>query len=112
FREAASMSPEDAYDHVLAAWIDHLIDGSDVAAEHRDNRVWITTIDMAGFAAGDPQVKAGMLTVLSAIERATVESATIDGRDVYVVDYLEVGDYRERLVLDATTGDPIRYEGG
>ncbi len=77
------------------------------------NRLWITCMDALIAGAGRPDVRAGALRLLASVPSTGVADAEVDGRRALAVSSKAFGDgYEERLLLDAGTGVPLRFEGG
>ncbi|GAB3255937.1 hypothetical protein [Kineosporia babensis] len=75
-----------------------------------DNSVWMNATDALTAGAGDPQVRAGVLRVLSTIHDVTVEETTTKGRATLTLNFgMSVfdDDSSQKLVVDAETAMPI-----
>ena len=76
---------------------------------------WSNSLDALIAGAGRPDVRAGVIRILSTLPTVTVSATTTDGRPTLTVSNAEVdssGTYVESLVLDAKDGVPIRLAGG
>jgi hypothetical protein len=80
-----------------------------------DNRIWEDSLDALQAGAGQPEVRAGVLRLLSTLPEVKVTSRSVDGRALLT---LTAGapatppGYQEELTIDATTGVPIAFAGG
>lgn len=75
-----------------------------------DNSVWMSATDALTAGAGDPQVRAGVLRVLSTIHDVTVEETTTKGRATLTLNFgmsVAKGNSSQELVVDAETAMPI-----
>lgn len=80
-----------------------------------DNWVWGDSMDALTVGAGNPQVRAGVLRLLSTVREVTVTHTTTDGQatlTLTVVPPALPGNQTETLVINAGTGIPIKMVGG
>jgi hypothetical protein len=80
-----------------------------------DGYVWGGCLDALVAGSGNPQVRAGVLRLLSTVSGIIVTSATSDGQPTLVVgDVTQIrnGPYQQALTLNARTGVPINFTGG
>ena len=90
-----------------------------------DNRVWIGCMDALLAGAGRPDVRSGVLFLLSTMSAVTTEEQTRDGRRVLALanaGFLDEssaesqkafpGGYVETLYVDAESGIPVGFTGG
>lgn len=87
----------------------------DTDSAYLDNWIWGGVYDTVEVAAGDPQVRAGILRLLSTMDEVTVTHTTTNGRATLTVTAggaIFGGGEQETLILDAATGEPIEFQGG
>jgi hypothetical protein len=87
--------------------------GSTVSLE--DNYIWSDSLDALSAGAGNPQVRAGVLRILSTLREVTVTSTTTDGQPTLTLRAAAPampGNYQETLVIAARTGVPVTFTGG
>lgn len=75
-----------------------------------NNHVWIFSVDTLAAAGGNPEVRAGVLRLLSTISDVTVTDSTTQGRPTLTIaagPALFGGDGEQVLVVDARNGVPI-----
>lgn len=75
-----------------------------------DNRLWINAIDALNWAGGNPEIRAGVLRLLSTIPEVTVAHSTAGGQPVLTVTAGPAvfgGSGQEVLTLNASTGLPV-----
>ncbi len=78
-----------------------------------DNRIWFSSIDALVAGAGRRDVRAGALRLLASIASVDVSEVSYEGRAALRVRSTDFsGGYEERLLIDAKTGIPLRFEGG
>jgi hypothetical protein len=80
-----------------------------------NNNVWGNSLDALVAGSGNPEVRAGVLRLLSTVPGITVTNAAAGGQSALVVEYMSPlgrGPYREALTLNARTGIPIEYTAG
>jgi hypothetical protein len=80
-----------------------------------DNEIWENSLDALQAGAGQPEVRAGVLRLLSTLPEVTVRSADVNGEATLT---LTAGapalppDYQETLTINGSTGVPIGFAGG
>ncbi|MEV7971440.1 hypothetical protein AB0O34_36415 [Sphaerisporangium sp. NPDC088356] len=80
-----------------------------------DNHLWANSVDALARGAANPDIRAGVLRLLSTIPEVTVKDSTTDGRPTLTLTAgpeLFHGDDEQALTIDAETGMPIRSEVG
>jgi hypothetical protein len=81
-----------------------------------DNYIWEDSEDALVAGSGNPQVRAGILHILSTLPGITVTEAQVDGQPALTITASGTPDlpanYHETITINATTGIPIRFEGG
>ncbi|MGH2927454.1 MAG: hypothetical protein ACRDL8_04570, partial [Solirubrobacteraceae bacterium] len=80
-----------------------------------NNYAWENSQDALIAGAGDPQVRAGVLQILSTLPGVTVTQGTSDGQPTLVLTAgsPEMGyGYSEQLTINADTGVPVQFVGG
>lgn len=119
-KAAADLSPEEGRRVMFESLYGSHPFEKGLSQDQEDNRVWIVTLDALNLGAGDTDVRAGVMRVLSTIETVQVEEKTNRrGKDVLLVtSSTETSNsalgptYEERLTLDAISGIPLGFEGG
>jgi hypothetical protein len=74
------------------------------------NSVWINSTDALNWAGGDPEIRAGVLRLLSTIPEVTVKDSTTHGQPTLTITAGPAvfgGDGEEVLTVNATTGLPV-----
>jgi hypothetical protein len=80
-----------------------------------DNSIWMDSIDAFAAGAGNPQVRAGILRILSTLPEVTVINTTTNGLPTLTVTATAPAlpaNYQEALTIDAATGVPVSFAGG
>jgi hypothetical protein len=80
-----------------------------------DNYIWMDSIDAFAAGAGNPQVRAGILRILSTLPEVTVTKTITDGVPTLTVTATAPAlpaNYQEALTIDAATGVPVSFAGG
>jgi hypothetical protein len=87
-----------------------------------DNYVWENSQDALVAGAGDPQIRAGVLRLLTTVSGITVTTGTAAGQPTLVVAQVAPLEtvapghqnqrYQEALTINARTGIPIGFTGG
>jgi hypothetical protein len=75
-----------------------------------NNSVWINSTDALNWAGGDPEIRAGVLRLLSTIPQVTVANSTTGGQPTLTITAGPAvfgGDGEEVLTVNATTGMPV-----
>jgi hypothetical protein len=84
-------------------------------AASTDNYIWMDSIDAFAAGAGRPQVRAGILRILSTLPEVTVTNTTTDGQPTLTVTATAPAlpaNYQEALAINATSGVPVSFAGG
>jgi hypothetical protein len=74
------------------------------------NSLWTNSTDALNWAGGDPEIRAGVLRLLSTIPEVTVANSTTDGQPTLTITAGPAvfgGDGNEVLTVNATTGLPV-----
>lgn len=81
-----------------------------------DNDIWVNALDALVAGAGQPQVRAGVLRILSTLPGITVTDTTTDGIPTVTISATgtpdTAGGYRETLVIGAANALPLAFTGG
>jgi hypothetical protein len=80
-----------------------------------NNWVWENSLDALDVGAGNLQVRAGILRLLSTVPEVSVTHTTTDGRQTLTLSAdstITEPNYEEALTVDAGTGMPIVFNGG
>src|SRR5580692_4458929 len=80
-----------------------------------DNYIWMDSIDAFAAGAGNPQVRAGILRILSTLPEVTVTNTTANGQPALTVTATAPAlpaNYQEALTINAVTGVPVSFAGG
>jgi len=80
-----------------------------------DNWVWGNSQDALIAGAGNPQVRAGVLRILSTLPDVAVTRTATDGRPTLTLTATAPAmpsGYQEQLIIDADTGTPVEFLGG
>ena len=81
-----------------------------------DNYIWMDSMDAFAAGAGNPQVRAGVLRILSTLPEVTVINTTsTNGQPVLTVTATAPAlpaNYQEALTINATSGVPVSFAGG
>jgi hypothetical protein len=83
--------------------------------EDIDNYVWNNCVDALTEGAGNPQVRVGVLRLLSTVPEVTVGSSTTGGRPTLTLTAgtaLFAGVTQQVLAIDAKTGVPVSSVSG
>ena len=78
--------------------------------QQADNQIWSNSLDALNAGAANPQVRAGVLRLLSTIRRVTVTNATVDGQPALALAdpfQTPLGTAHDVLVINARSGLPI-----
>lgn len=80
-----------------------------------DNEIWSNSLDALVAGASDPQVRAGILRLLSTVNAVNVAQTTTGGQPSLTLtaggDAMPAN-YQEQLIINADTGLPIQFTGG
>jgi hypothetical protein len=87
----------------------------DPTAGITDNYLWANSLDALTVGAGNPQVRVGVLRLLSTLPEVTVTNTTTSGRPTLTLTAGSPafpGTYHEALTINASTGVPVAFAGG
>ena len=77
--------------------------------EDIDSTIWNNSTDALSQGAGSPQVRAGVLRLLSTVSEVTVANSTTGEQPALTLTALFAGDGSEVLTINAKTGMPVSY---
>ena len=80
-----------------------------------DNYLWANSLDALTMGAGNPQVRVGVLRLLSTLPEVTVTNTTTGGQPTLTLTAGSPafpGTYHEALTINASTGVPVAFAGG
>ena len=81
-----------------------------------DNYVWEGSEDALVVGSGNPQVRAGVLRLVSMLPGVSVTHGTVDGQPALTLtaSAAEFGSasYQEAISINANTGIPLKMDGG
>ena len=81
-----------------------------------DNYIWIDSEDALQAGAGNPEVRAGVLRILSTLPGITVAHSEVAGQPALTITATGTPDlianYHETITINASTGIPISLVGG
>lgn len=80
-----------------------------------DNEIWENSLDALQAGAGQPEVRAGVLRLLSTLPEVTVRSTNVNGAAMLTLTATAPAmpaNYQETLTIDGTTGVPVNFAGG
>jgi hypothetical protein len=80
-----------------------------VLQEDINDTIWDNSFDALSEGAGSPQVRAGVLRLLSTIPEVTVTNSTTGGQATLTLTALFSGNDHEVLTINATTGMPVSF---
>ena len=80
-----------------------------VLQEDIDDTIWDNSFDALSEGAGSPQVRAGVLRLLSTVPEVTVTNSTTGGQATLTLTALFSGSDHEVLTINATTGMPVGF---
>jgi len=84
-------------------------------AASMDNEIWENSLDALQAGAGQPEVRAGVLRLLSTLPEVTVRSTDINGAAMLTLTATAPAmpaNYQETLTINGTTGVPVNFAGG
>jgi hypothetical protein len=113
----------------VPAWLSAQVKNVSAGGLQIDNYVWENCEDALVAGAGNPQVRAGVLRLVSALPDITVTHGTVDGQPTLTLTAgaAEVGSagidkanpkagtgpaYQEAITINADTGIPLGFAGG
>ena len=104
------------------AWLKAQVKNISVGGLQIDNYVWEGSEDALTAGAGNPQVRAGVLRLVSMLPGVTVTHGTVDGQPTLTLTAgaAELGgaggaggsSYQEATTINAQTGIPLKFVGG
>ncbi len=80
-----------------------------------DNYIWMDSMDALIEGAGNPQIRIGVLRILSTLPEVAVANTTTNGQPTITLTagaFAFPANYQEAITLDATTGVPVTFVGG
>lgn len=80
-----------------------------------DNEIWENSLDALQAGAGQPEVRAGVLRLLSTLPEVTVHSTDVNGEALLTLTATAPAmpaNYQETLTINGTTGVPVNFAGG
>ena len=80
-----------------------------------DNEIWENSLDALQAGAGQPEVRAGVLRLLSTLPEVTVRSTNVNGAAMLTLTATAPAmpaNYQETLTINGTTGVPVNFAGG
>jgi hypothetical protein len=113
----------------VPAWLSAQVKNMSAGGLQIDNYVWENCEDALVAGSGNPQVRAGVLRLVSALPDITVTHGTVDGQPTLTLTAgaAELGDvgidkanpkvetgpaYQEAITINADTGIPLGFTGG
>ena len=113
----------------VPAWLSAQVKNMSAGGLQIDNYVWENSEDALVAGAGNPQVRAGVLRLVSVLPGITVTHGTVDGQPTLTLTAgaAELGDvgidkanpevetgpaYQEAITINADTGIPLEIVGG
>ena len=113
----------------VPAWLSAQVKNMSVGGIQIDNYVWEDCEDALVAGSGNPQVRAGVLRLVSALPGITVTHGTVDGQPTLTLaaGAAELGNvgidkanpqadpgsaYQEAITINAHTGIPLKFVGG
>lgn len=84
-------------------------------AASTDNYIWMDSLDAFAAGAGNPQVRAGILRILSTLPEVTATNTTTDGQGTLTLTATAPAlpaNYQEALTINAASGVPVSFAGG
>jgi hypothetical protein len=99
------------------AWIKAQVKNISAGGLQIDNYVWEGSEDALVVGSGNPQVRAGVLRLVSMLPGVSVTHSTVDGQPALTLtaSSAEFGSgmaYQEAITINANTGIPLKMEGG
>jgi hypothetical protein len=80
-----------------------------------DNYVWMDSMDALIEGAGNPDVRIGVLRILSTLSEVTVTNTTTNGQPTITLTASAPAlpsNYQEAITINASTGVPVSFAGG
>jgi hypothetical protein len=117
------------YPTPVPAWLSAQVKDIAAGGTQIDNYVWENCEDALVAGSGNPQVRAGVLRLVSVLPGITVTDGTVDGQHTLTLTAgaAELGDvgtgkadpkaetgpaYQEAITINADTGVPLKFVGG
>jgi hypothetical protein len=97
------------------AWIKAQVKNISAGGLQIDNYVWEGCEDALVVGSGNPQVRAGVLRLVSMLPGVVVTHGTVDGQPALTLtaNAAEFGmAYQEAIAINANTGIPLKMDGG
>jgi hypothetical protein len=99
------------------AWIKAQVKNISAGGLQIDNYVWEGSEDALVVGSGNPQVRAGVLRLVSMLPGVSVTHSTVDGQPALTItaSSAEFGSgmsYQEAISINANTGIPLKMDGG
>jgi len=99
------------------AWIKAQVKNISAGGLQIDNYVWEDSEDALVVGSGNPQVRAGVLRLVSMLPGVSVTHGTVDGQPALTLtaSAAEFGSgmaYQEAITINANTGIPLKMDGG
>jgi hypothetical protein len=99
------------------AWIKAQVKNISAGGLQIDNYVWEDCEDALVVGSGNPQVRAGVLRLVSMLPGVSVTHGTVDGQPALTLtaNGAEFGSgmsYQEAITINANTGIPLKMDGG
>jgi hypothetical protein len=99
------------------AWIKAQVKNISAGGLQIDNYVWEGSEDALVVGSGNPQVRAGVLRLVSMLPGVSVTHSTVDGQPALTLtaSSAEFGSgmsYQEAITINANTGIPLKMDGG
>ena len=127
--ETAALRMAWPYATPVPAWLSAQVKNMSVGGIQIDNYVWENCEDALGAGSGNPQVRAGVLRLVSALPDITVTHGTVDGQPTLTLTAgaAELGNvgidkanpkadtgpaYQEAITINADTGIPLEVASG
>lgn len=95
-----------------------MLDPTPTAAQQAattDNEIWENSLDALQAGAGQPEVRAGVLRLLSTLPEVNVRSTNVNGAAMLTLTATAPAmpaNYQETLTINGTTGVPVNFAGG
>ncbi|MHB1210395.1 MAG: hypothetical protein ACYC1I_11930 [Acidimicrobiales bacterium] len=80
-----------------------------------DNYIWMDSMDALVEGAGNPDVRIGVLRILSTLSEVAVTSTTTNGQPTITLTATAPAlpsNYQEAITINASTGVPVSFTGG
>jgi hypothetical protein len=80
-----------------------------------DNYIWMDSVDALSEGAGNPEVRIGVLRILSTLSEVAVTNTTTNGQPTITLTASAPAlpaNYQEAITINASTGVPVSFAGG